>query len=126
MRDIKFRGLAGHWIYGSYYNGFDWADFIIEDEGFEHRVRVVPESVGQFAGIKDKSGKDVYEGDVISFGGKHSYTVEFSDCAFYLYHTRLKEFDGSPLRWGLLSRLAELGFTPEIIGNIHDNPELIK
>ena len=81
----------------------------------------------QFTGLTDKNGKEIYEGDIVGNDGKCFYRVVFENAAFVCYHTDLTNWDGRPLRWGLLSRFFEMEdiFHIEVIGNIYENPELL-
>lgn len=75
----------------------------------------------QFTGLYDINGKEIYEGDYISFRRKLIYTVVFIKGAFYLTHKNgTKEIDGSDYVWGLLSDAFGSNFVVEIIGNIYE------
>jgi len=81
----------------------------------------------QYTGLKDKNGKEIYEGDVID-EGRFLAIVHYKEGAFWLYEydTNVDEgvFDGdivSETQWSI--SVATKG---EVIGNIHENPELIK
>jgi len=106
-RTIKFRGLTkyGNWVYGCllYWAG-EYQIWETEKDGQTHNYSVIPKTVGQYTGIKDKNGKEIWEGDYvrgISEGTK--YLVEF-------------ESGGFTTNIGLIG-LIEC----EVIGNIHDN-----
>ena len=71
MREIKFRGKdvdSGKWHYGSldvYPNGK--CDIVVFDDGEILEYPIISESVGQFTGLHDKNGEEIYEGDVVCF-----------------------------------------------------------
>ena len=130
MRTIKFRAknLDGEWVYGFYVeeerqtlNGFEKKYFIVND-GYDY---VKPETVGQFTGLYDKDGKEIYEGDIIiSEELKHTcHYVRYmeSEAMFVamIIGSPLDEYCGIRQSW--IDR-----FSKKIIGNIHDNPELLK
>ena len=75
----------------------------------------------QYTGLKDKNGKEIYEGDILKGYGKEIkyFIVSFRNGSFELNH-----YFG---RWGLLSRMLDSDMhdmPPEIIGNIYENPGL--
>ena len=120
MREIKFRGRTyeNEWAYGSLIDvgskKFIWNRYPIE---------VDPESVGQLLSLKDKNGKEIYEGDILKIGWAGSFyigVVEYdSKSACYMLKsndkfTSLNTFTLSPAAW------------IEVIGNIYENPELLE
>ena len=142
-REIKFRGQklnSNEWVYGSlayFFNNkkntcimpncyFGTRDFgeqdeqgkpIIEDEmalgGF---INVKPETVGQFTGLYDKNGKEIYEGDVIKYTQHHFNTDMTKE--------KVKVVKWKYDKWGVYETNAGESDI-EIIGNIYQNPELI-
>ena len=78
----------------------------------------------QFTGLLDKNGKEIYEGDLLSpfHESIGPYWVVFENGSYVCYHKHG--------RWGLLSRAFEADilkdYSPVVIGNIYENPELLK
>lgn len=92
-------------------------------------TEVIPETVGQFTGLFDKNGKEIYEGDIISVNGKYPKLVKYIDdyaCFCLANITDLNKKWISP--WQQVSSSWWNDFKREIrvIGNIYDNPDLIK
>lgn len=123
MRKIEFKGKDknNNWVYGDliHYDNNDYRilpqnerNWDILELGFE----VIPETVGQYTGVKDKKGVEIYEGDIFLLGDKTIlHVVEWIDSGFKGRQISNKSTVGLEY-WQ--DRI-------EIIGNIHDNPQLL-
>lgn len=119
MREIKFRGkrpFIGGWVYGlPDIQGNDIEIFNRENDTYTKAI-IIPKTLGQFTGLYDKNGKEVFEGDVIKApNGTRVYQVVFEMGAFRLIGKK------QPIK-----QSSYLIKTMEIIGNIHENPELLE
>ena len=120
MRQIKFRGKSietGEWIYGglSIFNGeatiFD--ENCVANSAYEVEIN----SICQFIGLNDKNGLEIYEGDILRIKclGWEYAVVKFHFGVFGFFVTENERLQANvPQYWE----------NSEIIGNIHDNPEL--
>lgn len=134
MREILFRGKrtdTGEWVEGYYEFGYDseteepthymWV--LNHTEKCGEMFIVIPETVGQFTGLTDKNGKKIFEGDIVTglflFGLSFNSVVTFKDGAFGLewYRGDAKNFDA-------FTSICDVEY--EVIGNIHDTPELLE
>lgn len=130
MREILFRGKRvdnGEWTYGDLLTPTDIMDVweISENTGMGDRYEIDPDTVGQYTGLKDKNGKKIFEGDIVR-NNKHG-----EDNDTYDYYSTI--FSNGSFRAQYLDNLE---YTPkiydiyfegyEVIGNIHDNPELLQ
>lgn len=125
-RVIKFRGkraINGEWCYGSLLQGIN-NHTLIYDASISCIHEVDPETVGQFTGLHDAKGKEIYEGDIIKEDKDPTIMeIVFRDGIFFasIGNTRGENpYMNCALRVILDRRKTH------IIGNIHDNPELLK
>lgn len=119
MREIKFRGknLKGEWMVGAYVPAMDddSCDSIINAENPDGRI-VMSATVGQYTGLKDKYGKEIYEGDIV--------ICRYGYCGNPRYKTH-EEVVAVSYRQGIHNIYSSDIYESVIIGNIHDNPELM-
>lgn len=147
MREILFRGKrddTGEWIEGdlrqdkdigaSYISGYD---YYTSGEGLQrdpYEYEVIPESVGQYTGLTDKNGTKIFEGDIV-----HAvYQSNYISCKNIDFGIGVVKYEGSYYRGAAygIDIIGESGlrilFTAsfehgtEVIGNIYNNPELLK
>lgn len=117
MRTIKLRGKeykTGKWIYFNKYVEYPFKHDYIHI--VKHLwVDINPETVGQFIGLKDKNGEEIFEGDILDFSGIIT-EVRFVQGVFvFLVNGNLDE------------RLCgRTDLFAKIIGNIHENPDILK
>lgn len=118
MREILFRGKAidGNWYYGVPLVFTE--DYVCMTAPHTYNKKVETNTIGQFTGLTDKNGTKIFEGDIVMFG--------FSPCVvkYDLPNGRYMFYEkGVYLKNGFNVDTMK---TKEIIGNIHDNPEMIK
>lgn len=131
-RAIIFRGRTeqGKWVFGDLeYRRISHVALIhsYENDGramYRGQTQVQNATIGQFTGLSDKNGKDIYEGDIVCMntitGGV--YYIAFEDSHIGAFS--LCNENGFV---GIFGRSADFEpFYCEVIGNIHDNPELLK
>lgn len=118
-REIVFRGKrtdTGEWVYGyladeSYINDINTIDL--------SSIEVDPDTVGQYTGLKDRDGKEIYEGDLLLSVGMVWEVVYDENLASFVLCT---EYGRGSTPLGEMIR----SFDFKISGNIHDTPELLE
>mgnify|MGYP000202698825 CR=1 FL=1 len=162
MREIKFRGKAkyktqefnkGEWVYGYYFytkiqdEHYIYAPLCNQDGsvGIIAQVEVIPETVGQYIGLKDKEGNEIYEEDILAIEDQHTnvilgdgtgptekfnHIVEvYYDMGQYVVDTKtngnfIPETDALPLYTIIKDLVGKENI--EIIGNKYENQELLE
>lgn len=135
MREILFRGqtrkrgekvlagsgekLPGIWVYGGIFpqNKGGSYSIIYTYDPIDKKI-VYADTVGQYTGLTDKSGVKIFEGDVLLFKfeqiGEQKAIVEYSAKAHSFLMRPINDFQFAMMDEG------------EVVGNIHDNPELLE
>ena len=123
MREILYKGKRldnGEWVYGLPYKAkYGCISSIVNDD--EERFLVFPETVGQYTGLTDKNGKKIFEGDIVTIPDSKKMGLP----ALIRYDYVRATFEVSRSGYNPLSLIDAREFY-EVIGNIHDNPELLK
>lgn len=143
MRELKFRA----WVNddGRYLNESERESFVLKLDGSYHietKFGFVefPVIIEQYTGLKDKFGKEIYEGDIVAtvyktkrrtdediFGEGHDEWEEKIKGKFEVKYSRRATFGISYVKDPVVIRdLWELGSDIKVIGNIHENPELLE
>lgn len=141
MREILFRGKRldnGEWALG-YVGVFKgttqiYVPFTAEEEkeneghifsvigGLWHTV--IPETIGQFTGLTDKNGKVIFEGDIVVFNRGRNLRNSRPHPEVIFFDERNVQFTRYTSPYATLQK--DMMNECEVIGNIHDNPELVE
>ena len=124
-REVIFRGKrtdCGEWVEGDllHYESGEMAickgfsKYGYEATEIIGRYKVIPKTIGQFTGLTDKNGKRIFEGDIVRYEDDIGYVIYNGDDARFLVD--------SPNMYISMDYSNEF----EVIGNIHDNPELLQ
>ena len=131
MREILFRGkrtINGDWVYGDFVHGNERKSlrdsiFVYDSETQSFNdYKINPSTLGQYTGLTDKNGKRIFEGDIVKtdkFSEPNKQYIIKYDLQFGAfigqdrYNLYFVTFDGDSGEF-------------EVIGNIHDNPEILK
>lgn len=138
-REIKFRGLSihpegkGKWIHGTLLTN-KLGTYIITEKNphectqygyleIDEYERVDPKTVGQYTGLKDNNGVEIYEGDYLKNHKKNILEVVFEKGQFLFEHKTGRYAEKG---WAFKYDATGTGDELEIIGNIYENPELLE
>ena len=130
MREILFRGKTsdGEWVEGDvlqtrYHSGHIEYQ-IMPQTPVSSAYPVLPETVGQYTGLTDRNGKKIFEGDILHCVSKldNAKMVVIFECGEYrmVLAEKFKDYILNCEFYAITC------FEKEVIGNIHDNPELLK
>ena len=124
-REIKFRALKSgtvEWVFGYFVKNRDGLNFIRDAENFNTYL-IERDTLGQFTGLTDKHEKEIYAGDILHYfqGDKRYFrTIQWFKNSFWSFQVNSE--NKFPISFLSENKLDDM----EIIGNIFENPELLK
>ena len=127
MREIKFRGRGAprgkQWFYGEL--DTHTSGVCILDKDALHAV--VPATVGQFSGLKDAKGKEIYEGDILLYRlPENMIALNNSDKSIVFYGHGMFLVSHGKIEFSVNQVLGVHGDDAVVIGNVYNNPEMLE
>lgn len=122
-RVIKFRAKTtanGHWVYGSL---IDYGDNTFAIRNRKSHPWVQADTVGQFTGLRDRNGKEIYEGDIITVRGDYPRVILWDKVSWAIMpceHYNDKHFRVMNLQHPGNDWWEEFADEMEVVGNIHE------
>ena len=126
MREILFRGKlkSGAWVYGDLRQYPSGVKAIRSDE-WGRMLEVIPDTVGQYTGLLDRKGVKVFDGDIVRMYSDYLDELVGENCMVKYGAFNCTCCNGV-YGWEFVERDIRYYTDYEIIGNIHDNPELME
>ena len=121
-REILFRGKSiqnGKWLYGNIQiPEAPYDEYFMLDNGWQ--MQVDANTVGQYTGLKDKNGKEIFEGDIVTTNDYRFFAIEYreEEAAFKMIDYGIAPFERD------IRELTKKGINEQrikVVGNIHDN-----
>lgn len=126
MREILFRGKSkvqgSEWLYGDVLIYENSAQIWETINSRKHNSVVSIETIGQYTGLTDKYGKRIFEGDILDCGDRIVYVEWHQNCG--TWDSTFIKYKGERCSNGITP--VEWKYRATVIGNIHDNPELLE
>lgn len=137
VREIIFRGKRvdnGEWVKGDFVKSKEKCYIHPQANVFKVNYQlsklivlheVIPETVGQYTGLKDKNGTKIFEGDIVEFTDKYTRSKGRAEIVFEAFKWKYSGcyYGGNPIVWLCID---DRSIEFEVIGNKWDNPELLK
>ena len=128
MNEILFRGKRidnGEWVEGYFVNLWlmhyqKYQPIITDNNAVSYDVD--SSTVGQYTGLCDKNGKKIFEGDIVAIERGWNETVKYH----VFFDPQICGFIGDSINYIGFTTFGDDEINMEVIGNIHDNPELLK
>ena len=132
MREILFRGkdfsgvINHNWCFGSLDTTENGRAIIIYSDRFGNKCRIFvdPSTIGEYTGLRDKNGKRIFEGDILrlAYHPEEDVIIEWHDGRFNFRKRNKPKDYGYESLCCVQNTVNHL----KVIGNIHDNPELLE
>lgn len=126
MREHLYRGKRvynGEWVYGgiSYFMG--GTPYICPERfsDYDEEIEVLPDTVCEYTGLTDKNGNKIFEGDILEWA-EYRMEIYWGEDVGVGYGFMWRSVDGTDYCESITGFIDEY----EVIGNIHDNPELLE
>lgn len=129
MREIKFRGINndGNWCFGDLIQSNNDHNVWIHAPKINHTYKVAPATVGQFTGLCDCEGKEIYEGDILLYRlPENMIALNNSDKSVVFYGHGMFLVSHGKIEFSVNQVLGVHGDDAVVIGNVYENPEMLE
>lgn len=129
MRTIEFRGKSiatGEWLYGDLVHRDEVYIFPENGTDSPDRYEVIHDTIGQFTGLHDCKGREIYEGDIVLIPKFGNCLVMWSGYGWGFHTVEQEVYPDGSMQYRPIGDYRFIFGQAVLVGNIHDNPDLMK